>query len=447
MRVLVLTASWLALVLNVAASDLQIPPDAQALVKQGYTDLARWTDLNREQKDNILHCFDHVASIEPLCAKAHCGRSMYFYRISEYDKAIIAINKAILLEPKAIEYYKMRALINSSQGKTNEAMNDLDYVISISIDDYSVFFLRGRAWADKKEWDKTIQDLNAAIELLKRDNNINPETAEIYSLRARARKEKNNLLSAIDDCKEAIRRNDSFPDPYIILGDIWYEGNEWDKAIAWYTNAHRLNVFDMHVLLCRGNSLFNLKKWDEAKQDADSAIRIDPKDDAAYLLRGRILREKKEFTKALPDADAAIQLQPNSIAALLFRGTLLLELHEWEKSLADLDRLLQIDSHNEYGLYFRSWVRSSCPEDRLRDGIRALNDAKLFYQLSKSSFSAAMGMCIMGLANAELGDFEEAIKCEKKAMEDSLYLSRYRESSNRFLELYLSKTAYRLPRQ
>ena len=62
------------------------------------------------------------------------------------------------------------------------------------------------------------------------------------------------------------------------------------------------------------------KEYDKAIADYDQAIRLDPKYAAAYHNRGLAWYAKKEYDKAIADYDEAIRLDPKYAVAYDNRG-------------------------------------------------------------------------------------------------------------------------------
>jgi tetratricopeptide (TPR) repeat protein len=60
----------------------------------------------------------------------------------------------------------------------------------------------------------------------------------------------------------------------------------------------------------RGADWLNKKEYDKAIADFDQAIRLDPKDAYAYHNRGLAWSDKKEYDKAIADYSEAIRLDP-----------------------------------------------------------------------------------------------------------------------------------------
>jgi cytochrome c-type biogenesis protein CcmH/NrfG len=74
-------------------------------------------------------------------------------------------------------------------------------------------------------------------------------------------------------------RNDAAA--YIALGDAYAKEGDYDRAIAEYTQAIRLDPNDVLAYYLRGFAYWNKGDYDRANADYKALLRIDPNDDYA----------------------------------------------------------------------------------------------------------------------------------------------------------------------
>jgi len=91
----------------------------------------------------------------------------------------------------------------------------------------------------------------------------------------------------------------------------------------------------------------------------------------------------------------------------------------------------------------KAYLLATCSKDMLlRDGKKAMGLAKQAHELDKEN---GWWMRSLSVAYAEVGNFEEAIKWQKKALEDKEYASDNEEKARaeKRLRLYAQKKPYR----
>ena len=150
---------------------------------------------------------------------------------------------------------------------------------------------------------------------------------------------------------------------------------------------------------------------DKAIRDFTKAIHFDPKLEEAFADRGDAWRRKQEWSKALKDFDEAIAVNPKSVSGILTFG---------------------------------AWVRATCPDEKLRDGAKAIQDAKAAYE--QLGVNPGFRLEVLAAAYAEAGRFDEAVKWQKKALEDAAYVKQMGKSVLDRLKLYEAKTPLRICR-
>jgi tetratricopeptide (TPR) repeat protein len=263
---------------------------------------------------------------------------------------------------------------------------------------------RGLAWQKKGEYDKAIADYDQALA-------INPEDARACCCRGAAWRAKGEYDKAIADFNRALAINPQFASAHNGRGAAWYGKGEYDKALA----------------------------------DLNEAIRLKPNEVSAYYGRAMVWYDKGEYDKAMDDCNEAIRLRPKDAGAYGCRGILWRIKGEYNKALADFNQALAITPNLALGYNAVAWLQATCPDEKYRDGKKAIENATKAYHLSTGKWWGYAGT--LAAAYAESGDFEKAKEWEAKAVElattDKSAKDKDKRELRSRLELYQQGKPYR----
>jgi tetratricopeptide (TPR) repeat protein len=143
-------------------------------------------------------------------------------------------------------------------------------------------------------------------------------------------------------------------------GDADLIKKDYDRAIADYTEAIRLDPTLAVTFSGRGSAYYEKHDYDRAVADQTEAIRIDPKLADAYLHRGWAYSYgKKDYDRAIADYTKAIQLDPSFLGAYFHRGWAYWDgKRDYDHAIADYQTVLRLNpafdlAYNNSGLIFQ----------------------------------------------------------------------------------------------
>jgi Tfp pilus assembly protein PilF len=186
-----------------------------------------------------------------------------------------------------------------------------------------------------------------------------------------------------------------------------------------------------------------LEVTDYAPTSADSkeAIRLDSDVAAAHYNRGTAYCHTEKYEEAIADLAEAIRLDPTFVHAYHNRAYAHVARKEYEVALADYCTAIRLNPHDAVAYNCLAWLWAVCPNDKLRNGVKAVEYAERACALT--SWTNANHLGTLGAAWAETGNFDEALKWEKKAQEDFGYMLTNRHEARQRLRLYEQKRPFR----
>lgn len=195
-------------------------------------------------------------------------------------------------------------------------------------------------------------------------------------------------------------------------GDDWYGKGEWDKAIAAYDEAVRLDPENAVAFKNRGATRNKTKEFDLAIADFEHAIRLKPGFAAAFLFRGINRHLRGDVERAMVDYDEAIRLNPKFAAAYYQRGKAHYLRGDAEKAGADYDEAIRLGKADPHVIADAHYLRALLRTDR-GDPEGAIADYGEAIRLWPEYFPAWSNR---GFVHLGLGEWEAAERDWKETL-------------------------------
>jgi tetratricopeptide (TPR) repeat protein len=214
-----------------------------------------------------------------------------------------------------------------------------------------------------------------------------------------------------------------------------------ENAMDYFSSVFRMNPQNDDAFARRAAAHEKKGELDPAIRDLDEAIRLNPTIPVWWSNRGNAWIDKKEFDKAIKDFDIAVRLDPKYANAFNDRGHCWIVKKEYAKAIADFDAAIRLAPTNPYPLNDKAWLLATCADAKIRDGKTAMQLAKRACELSDWKDTGLLDT--LAAACAEAGQFDDAVKWQQKALEDSEYAKEFGAAAKIKLQMYKEKKPYR----
>lgn len=264
------------------------------------------------------------------------------------------------------------------------------------------------------------------------------KTGWLWSGKTWIKKEHSVLMSnATGYYTQYLRKNPKSLMAYNNRGSAWRAQGELDNAVKDHTEAIRLNPKIASSYTFRGNAWSDKGDLDNAIKDYTQAIRIDPNNADAYYNRGANWIDKGKPDYAIEDFTQVIRIDPKNAYAYYNRANNWIAKGEPEKAIKDYSLAIRIDPNNAHAANNLAWILATSPNDKNRDGKRAVELATQACQLLDWKVAESLGT--LAAAHAETGNFQEAVNWQNKAIQ----MDQENESRAKILEFFQQKKPYR----
>lgn len=136
--------------------------------------------LERDQWDKAIPWIAQMIERNPLDPEQHLRLAVAYEGLSQIDKALISIDKAIALDPDSVELHCAKIGFWVRSGNVKEAMAPLKAFVDSQTKNPIVFQMLGVAFQYQNRWENSIKALKKALELGGQDPLIYGTMATAY---------------------------------------------------------------------------------------------------------------------------------------------------------------------------------------------------------------------------------------------------------------------------
>jgi len=237
---------------------------------------------------------------------------------------------------------------------------------------------------------------------------------------------------ALDDFSKLIQLN--VREAYYGRARVYYQQQDYDRAIA------DLNEVIKHdpaasALKLRGDAYFKKENYQRAGVDYSGAIQLKPGDAELYVSRADTFFYQANASRAFADYDQAIQLKTTNALAYAHRGELYAAVRgDYAKGIADCEASVRLDPNCWLGYNNLAALLTVCPDAKIRDGRRALLNARRACDLTV--WKNPLTLSVLAGAYAETRDFADAVNWQEKSMDMEMDSGTLEPTAQTKLDLY-----------
>jgi tetratricopeptide (TPR) repeat protein len=135
-------------------------------------------------------------------------------------------------------------------------------------------------------------------------------------------------------------------DAYFNLGNLYYQGGQFEKAIEPLKKALVHHPYDADAHYTLGNTYDKLKRHAEAAKEFEALTRIEPQNDSVYYNLGNAFSNQQKNEQAIEQYKKAIGLNPKNGPAHYALGLAYQRLNKPKEAVQALQEAVNLDANN-----------------------------------------------------------------------------------------------------
>ncbi|MBQ7111761.1 MAG: tetratricopeptide repeat protein [Thermoguttaceae bacterium] len=347
-----------------AAQDLEVEAKTLALLFR--------SELETSTRE-ALTLLEKGLEFAPEAAQIRSRLAAQYLAANRPDAALEQIDKALELEPENADFKKLKANVLAKAGKVDEASALFDEATKDAGDNILVQIEKGQFLAALGRHDEAIENFTKLIEKF------------------------------------------DAPGLYYFRAVLYLQAKDYDKALADVNKSLRQGMDVATATRLKGVIYLQMEKYDDAIRIFKQLRRhVDHRDDAAAQI-AYATAKKGLYKSALKMLNDELAKKPESTDFLRTLADMELMFGHWEKAAEVYERILKLNPADSGVLNNYAWLLATCPDDKFRDGKRALEMAVSACEIT--FYAEAHILSTLASAHAELGDFEKAREWARKAVE------------------------------
>jgi serine/threonine protein kinase/tetratricopeptide (TPR) repeat protein len=337
-------------------------------------------------RDNLTACLAEQREPRVLLLRAFVLGQLGRYDEADEDfKSTLALLSGSQDRETLYTLHNNLAVARVAQGKTHEAMSELNKAIALAPDGFHAYVTLAELHVKNQQPDAALAAIGRAIgqaeELRKRDL-IDPVTlTKLYQTRyqmhvkakdtVQARKDLDVVIQLGKQGLPAVTQAGFLRD----RGHMFLRENKLDDALADYDKAASLDPNNLELQRWRGDVLLRKKAPAEALKAFDRYLELGDKREANVLSgRALALMQLGDYSRAAPAFTQALDASPpDSHRLLAYRARAYLGCKAWDLAFKDFDALLKRQpSADAFEGRGQARLRMEAPEEAVKDFTKAL---------------------------------------------------------------------------
>jgi tetratricopeptide (TPR) repeat protein len=393
------TASFTVKSFAQKSTDIQVFSDAE---KRKF-DYYFYEALNSKalgKYDEAIDYFLHCHSIDSTNANVLVELGTFYNALQEKDKALDFYRKAVNYD-KTNYYYNMMLAGLSKELELNQEVVDIyEGLLELNPGKPELLFEIANAYADNGELEKAINQLDELEKSMGVSEALAINKFRLYSML-------DNKEKAYEEIQQIIDKNPGDIRYLILMGDLYADDNQLDKAKGYYDQAKLIDPDYPALILSFVNYYEKTGSSDAAQTEIQKAItsssmEVDTKIQLLTRYLSVLQQNKKDIKEANPLFQSLFEQHPNNTQLNLIYGNVLYLQGEKKGAIDQFQIFINGNPDNPAG--YEQILRVALPEEDF-DKVKEVTTEALKHLPGEPQF-----YFYLGAVNFQQGNYKEALK-------------------------------------
>ncbi len=278
----------------------------------------------------------------------------------DFKNALKLIDKAIKMDAKVIDFYRLKVDTQVELKKYQEAYETCNEVITIYPDTAHLYMTRGNLMLSYHEFDLAIEDYTKTMDLTEDDSLFNFAITN----RAAAKMSKRDFNSAYEDLLIAYVFDSTDLATLTNLGAVCDDIGREEETIKYLLKALEVDPTFYPAYVNIGFSYQGQGEYKKAIEYFDKVVENDPEEALGYSNRNFCKLKLGDVKGAMADIEKSIKLYPSNSYAYRNRALIYLENKKMAKACDDLQKAIDLGFTVTYGEEVEDLQRKHCRDRR-----------------------------------------------------------------------------------
>jgi len=313
------------------------PKDVNALVNLA-------VNMGDQQSAEARKLLEKALQLDPKNPEAHFNLGLLHRNARESKRAVASFERAIELNPEALEPRRQLVSILVLEESWDEASKQCERILNREPDDPDIRYTYGQTLIRKgltEEGRKELQRSQADRQKRQLQEELDRLTNQgVTNLR------KGAIADSLGSFNEALAKDATHAPAYMYMGLALASKGDLPRAIEALSKAVQLDPTNARAHHNLGTVLLQTDKADAALREFETALKLDPYFPETHNNVGLVLSGNQQVDKAVEHFEKAAELNPRYVEAIFNMGLALRSSNRLDEALQAFQRAASLAPRN-----------------------------------------------------------------------------------------------------